>query len=248
MTDANPRAVMGGNNPPIDPHEAMLSHVGDLFETAQGFLDGEPITNQATADMVGKLIDEARTARNDAEALRKAEAKPFDDGKKAVQAKWTPITDEKTGKCALIISTAKKALTPWLEHLEAEQRKIADAARQEAEQARLKALEAERAAQSSDDLEIAEKAAQAAKEARIIEAQANKADKAKPQAAGGARSIGLRTSWRAEVTDYGLLLAHYKKTQPNRLKAWLHEQAQADVRLGARDLPGVIAHEERNAA
>src|SRR3546814_2956899 len=71
--------------------------------------------------MVAKLIDEARKGQKAAEDLRKEEAKPFDDGKKAVQAKWTPITDEKKGKYALIIATAKKALAPWLVKLDAEQ-------------------------------------------------------------------------------------------------------------------------------
>src|SRR3546814_17199444 len=63
---------------------------------------------------------------------------------KAVQAKWTPITDEKKGKYALIISVAKKALVPWLEHLEAEQRADAERKRKEADEARQAALEAER--------------------------------------------------------------------------------------------------------
>src|SRR3546814_21078860 len=93
-----------------------------------------------------------------AEDLRKEEAKPFDDGKKAVQAKWTPITDEKTGKYALIISVAKKALVPWLEHLEAEQRADAERQRKEADAARQAALEADRAA---TDLAAAEQAEEA---------------------------------------------------------------------------------------
>src|SRR3546814_3975901 len=97
------------------------------------FLDGDPINEQATADMVAKLIDEARKGQKAAEDLRKEEAKPFDDGKKAVQAKGTPITDEKKGKHALIISVAKKALVPWLEHLEAEQRADAERKRKEAD-------------------------------------------------------------------------------------------------------------------
>src|SRR3546814_3389938 len=102
MTDAT--APIGHNNPPEPtPYEAILTDVQDLSETAQGFLDGDPINDQATADMVAKLIDEARKGQKAAEDLRKEEAKPFDDGKKAVQAKWTPITDEKKGKYALII-------------------------------------------------------------------------------------------------------------------------------------------------
>src|SRR3546814_4475520 len=132
MTDAT--APIGHNNPPEPtPYEAILTDVQDLSETAQGFLDGDPINDQATADMVAKLIDEARKGQKAAEDLRKEEAKPFDDGKKAVQAKWTPITDEKKGKYALIIATAKKALAPWLVKLDAEQEAAREKARRSEE-------------------------------------------------------------------------------------------------------------------
>src|SRR3546814_7558492 len=51
MTDAT--APIGHNNPPEPtPYEAILTDVQDLSETAQGFLDGDPINDQATADMV----------------------------------------------------------------------------------------------------------------------------------------------------------------------------------------------------
>src|SRR3546814_17904118 len=108
MTDAT--APIGHNNPPEPtPYEAILTDVQDLSETAQGFLDGDPINDQATADMVAKLIDEARKGQKAAEDLRKAEAKPFDDGKKAVQAKWTPITAEKNGQHDPIIAETTTA-------------------------------------------------------------------------------------------------------------------------------------------
>src|SRR3546814_7413600 len=55
-----------------------------------------------------RSLDDARKARKAAEDQRKIEAKPFDDGKAAVQALWTPLTDEKKGRCALIADTCKK--------------------------------------------------------------------------------------------------------------------------------------------
>ncbi|GLV28157.1 hypothetical protein TomTYG75_06810 [Sphingobium sp. TomTYG75] len=244
----NPRAVIGGNNPPEpNPFEAMQIHILDLMETAQGFLDGEPIENQATADIVGKLIDEARKARNDADAMRKAEAKPFDEGKAAVQAKWTPLTDDKKGKCALIIDTAKKALVPWLEKLEADQRAEAEKARQEAEAKRQAALKAEREAASAN-LEAIERVELARKEADAAERAANKADKAKAHASGGGRAIGLRSYWIAELVDPVEALKHYKQAQPELLKAWLLEQANKDVHSGKRAIPGVSVKEHRRAA
>lgn len=239
---------LGHNGPPEPtPFEAMQTHILDLMETAQGFLDGEPIANQETADMVGKLIDEARKARNDADAMRKAEAKPFDEGKAAVQAKWTPLTDDKKGKCALIIDTAKKALVPWLEHLEAQQRAEAAKAREEAEKARAAALEAERAA-SAANLEAIERVEMARKEAEQAERAANRADKAKAHATGGSRAIGLRSYWIAEITDRREALKHYMQAQPEALTAWLLDQAQKDANAGKRSIPGCLIREDRRAA
>ena len=55
-------ATIGDNNPP-EPintaYEAIKRDIDDLFETAQGFLDGDPIENQETADLVNKLKTEA---------------------------------------------------------------------------------------------------------------------------------------------------------------------------------------------
>lgn len=226
------------NQPPPFEHWSLI--IEDLTLEAQNFLDGEPIANQGQADAVALLLEGIRKASKSADAERAAEKKPHDDASKAVQAKWRPLID----KCDLAASVAKKALTPWLEHLEAEQRAIAEKARQEALEAQRKAEEARK---WDMDLSAQEEAAEAQKQADIATAIARKADKAKPQAQAG-RAIGLRTSYRAEVTDYGALLAHYKRTRPDDLKAWLSDQAQKDVRAGMRVIPGVLVHEERSAA
>lgn len=234
--------MTGHNAPP--PFEAYSLHIEELIENAKQFLDGEPIANQGQADEVGKLLDMIRTAKKDADKERAAEKKPHDDAGKAVQARWKPLLD----RCDIAADTAKKALVPWLEKLEAEQRAAAAKAREEAEAARLAALEAERAAKASVDLEAAERAEQARKDADIAQAQANRADKAKAHAAGGNRAIGLRSYWTAEITDRRELLAHYMRTRPADLEAWLQDQANKDVHAGIRHIPGVVVKEERRAA
>lgn len=241
------QAVMGHNNPPSPtPYEAMKIHIDDLMETAQGFLDGEPIETQGQADEVSKLLDMAREARTDAEAQRKKEAKPFDDGKKAVQALWTPLTDEKTGKCALIAATAKKALAPFLA---AEQKKKDDIAAEARRIADAKAEEARKVIQAAAETDLA---ARDAAEALIKEAEqavraANRAGKDKAMAAGGARAVSLRSVWSATLTDPIEALKHYKVRQPEALKQWLQDQAAADVRSGTRGIPGFTISEEKVA-
>lgn len=242
-TTENPRAVIGGNAPPA--HVAMELHIGDLLETAKGFLDGEPIETEGVAAEVAKLIDEGRKAGKDADNLRKEEAKPFDDGKKAVQARWKPIID----KADLIVSTAKKALVPYQLKLEREQREAAEKARREAEEARQAQIAAERAAHAAADLEAAERADELRKAADKAEREANRAEKAAPViAVEGARGIGLRSYWIAELVDPVAALRHYKQVQPELLKAWLLEQAQKDANAGKRAIPGVLVREDRRAA
>lgn len=239
-------AKIGDNGgPALDPLPAMTLHIETLMETAQGFLDGEPVTTEGMAAEVAKLIDAGRKAGKDADALRKEEAKPFDEGKKAVQARWKPVIDQTD----LIVSTAKRALVPYQMKIEAEQRERAEQARREAEAARQVQIEAERAAQASADLEAAQRAGELRKAADKAQREANKADKATAAVAvEGARAISLRTVWRAEITDRRTLLQHYMRTRPDDLQSWLQMQADRDVHAGIRTIPGVLVKDERVAA
>ena len=228
------------NNPPA--YEAISLHIEDLIAEAQNYLDGQPIENQGQADDIGKLLDNIRQAKKAADDQRVIEKKPHDDAAKAVQQKYKPLID----KCDLAGTVAKRALTPWLEHLEAEQRRISEEKRIEAEKAAKAAREAEIAART--DLAGAEKAEAARLVADDLAKAAGRAEKVKPQATGGARAIGLRTSYRAEITDP---LAFGKW-------AWAHRNAEymefleglavRECRHGPAMIPGIIVHQERNAA
>lgn len=242
-------ATIGDNGPPEpinEAYEAIKLHIDDLFETAQGFLDGDPIANQETADLVSKLIDDARKARSAAEAQRKEEAKPWDEGKAKVQALWTPLTDEKKGRCALIADTAKRVLSTWLQKLEDEKRAVADAARKEAEE---KARAAQQAFQQANfaDLEARQQAEALLDEAKRAEKLAARAEKDKAHAKGGERAIGLVSAWTATITDRRAALLYYLVVDPASFEAVIQRLADADVRAGIRSIPGVEVTEERVA-
>ena len=235
------KAVIGHNNPPEPtPFEALKLHIDDLMETAQGFLDGEPIATQALADEVGKLLDEARQAEKAAEAQRKIEVKPFDDGKAEVQARYNPLK----AKCALVSSTAKQALAPFLAAEQARRDAEAAAARKVAEEAAAVAQAALRAA-APTDLAAREEAEALLKDATKADKAAGRAEKGKAMVAGGARSASLRSVWTPALTDPVAALKHYREHQPEALKEWLLAQAQADVRAGVRSIPGFSITEER---
>lgn len=243
---------IGHNNPPVEidptPFEMSEVEIGDLYAEAKGFLDGEPITTQAMADAVSKLIDDLRKAAKLANERRIIEKQPFDDGAAEVQARYNPlIEDGKTrkGKAILAIEIAKKALAPWLQKLEDEKRAAAEAARKVAEEAERKAREALAATKATDDLTAREAAEAMVREAQALEVFATKAENDKAHAKGGARAMGLRSVWRAEMTDGRAAAGHYWATRRSEVDAFFQGLADADVRSGKRTIPGFNIIEDR---
>lgn len=235
----DPRLGIGGNNPP--PHETFKLHIDDLFETATGFLDGDPIATEGQAEAVSKLLDDARTAGKDADKQRAAEKKPHDDEAKAVQERWKPII----ARAELTAETCKKALAPWLEARDAEMRAAALAAQREAEEkaAAARALHE----QTGTDLAAREQAERALKDAARAERDANRADKAKAQATGGTRAVSLRSVWTATITDRRAALNYYLKTNPEAFVDVIQGLADHEARHGPRTSPGVEFTEQKVA-
>lgn len=228
------------NAPPV---EAMGMHIDDLYDEAKGILDGAGVQSDADAQMVAKLLGMTRQAKKDADAQRAAEKKPHDDAAAAVQTAWKPLL----AKCDLVTDTCKKALAPYLEAKEAEQRAEAARVAKAAEEARNAALAARQAAPVSD-LAAREDAERLDAIARDAEKQAARAGKTKAHATGGSRAIGLRSYWIAKLVDPVAALNHYREHQPEALKAWLVDQAQRDANAGSRVIPGFAINEERRAA
>lgn len=231
-----------GHNAPPDPFEAFNLHVSDLFDQAEQFLDGTGISTQEQANDVSAILDMCRKARKDADTARADEKRPHDEAGKAVQAKWKPLLD----KCDLAANAAKKALAPWLEAREAEQRAAAEAARVEAEE---KAAAAREAASNvaPDDLAAQAELARLRDASEAAQKAAEKAGKAKAQAKGGERAVGLRKRWIPTITDRMAVLKHYMLERPDDLAAWLTDQVERDCRVNKRDVPGVTYKEESYA-
>ena len=239
MTDGP--APIGHNAPP--PFDLFAEEIADLETEANNFLDGSGVSTEAEADAVSALTNRVRRLFKDADAARAAEKKPHDDAGKAVQARWKPLLD----RMERTVTVAKRALTPFLEAKDRAQREEAARLAREAEEARLAALAAEEQVNPSSLVDQA-RVEEARKDAEIATKAAAKADKARPQATGGERAIGLRSRFTPVLTDAAAALRHYRERQPEALKEWLTEQAERDVRAGARVVPGFIINEERIAA
>lgn len=229
------------SNAPAEPSVLFAEEVEDLLLEARNWLDGEPITNEQQAEAVSSLLNRLRRVSKDADDARKAEKKPHDDAAKAVQAKWVPIID----KATLAATTAKQALAPYLQAIEEQQRKEAEAARLEAD--RLAEIARTAHQQASGNLEANEDAERLLKAAAAAEKDAAKAAKQKANVKGGERATGLRSVWSPTLTDPCAALRHYRERQPDELKQWLQEQAERDVRAGARSIPGFEVTEARVA-
>lgn len=241
----NPRVVIGGNNPP--PFEAISLHVSDLMTEARAWCDGSAIENEAQAAAVAKMIDDFRLAYKAADDARKEEAKPFDDGKAAVQEKYGALiadTKSQKGQIVRALEALKATLTPWLQKLERERQAAAKAAQDEADRQARVAAEALRAT-SMADLEGRETAEALVTAAEDAAKDAKRIDQAKSHAKGDGRAIGLRTTYRAVMTDRKAALIHYVSTRPDDIAATLQQLAEIDVREGKRAVPGfnVIAEQ-----
>lgn len=233
--------TIGHNNPP-DRFTLFREHIEELLDEAKQFLDGEPIETDAQAEDVSRLLNMLRTAANDADEARKDEKRPHDEAAKAVQTKWKPVLEA----ADLAVSTAKKALAPFLQKKEDEQRAAAEAVRMEAER---QAAAARKAAENASPADLAAQTTVRVlqENAADLEKKAAKLDKGKAQARGGGRAVSLRSVWTATLINPVEALKHYRATQPELLKQWLAEQAQRDVRAGKRSIPGFEITETKEA-
>lgn len=233
----NPRVFKGANGPPADdapgPFEAICVHCADLYEQASPWLTGAPITTDAQAEEVDRILGDARKAEAAAEAQRVAEAKPHDDAKAAVQAKFSPLignTKAQKGTMVRLQETCKAALTPWRAKKVAEAAAAAEAVRQEAAKKAAEAAEATKAA--AGDLEAAEAAEELVREAQTAQRDATRAERA------ATTGTGLRTVYVATMTDRKAAIVHYMYDQPGEFLALVQRLADIDVRNGKRQIAG----------
>ena len=241
------------NEPPgLTPLDLSKQEIDDLFDEAKNWLDGAGVQSQADADGVSKLIDKLRKAANLADERRIEMKRPYDEAAAAVQEMFNPLIaglkDKKAktkGKAVIAIETAKQALAPWLEAVEAKQRAEADAARIAAEAAQEAAHAAMREARAASDLEAREAAEALVQQAKAAEKVATKAENAKAHATGGTRAIGLRTVYRAEVTDMRDWARFAWTAFPTEMAEFFTGLAERKVAAGNHQLPGVVVHIDR---
>ena len=244
MSDVTP--AIGHNNPPEPtPYEQAVEEMTILYSEAEGWLDGVAVDTQDMADGLAKLLNLIRDAKKRTDEARKVEAKPFDEGKAEVQARYKPLLD----KADLASDACKKALAPWLAKLEREKAEAAAKARREAEEKAAAAQAVIRAA-APDNLAEREAAEDAVKAAKKADMAANRAerDTAKASSGGVGRAVSLRTHYRPVLTDGVAAARHYWQHRRPEMEAFLVSLAERDVRQAQRTIPGFDVVEEKTAA
>ncbi len=83
------------------------------------------------------------------------------------------------------------------------------------------------------------------RDAQAADAAATKAENDKAHAKGGTRAMGLRSVWRAEMTDGRAAAGHYWRERRADVDAFFQGLADADVRAGKRSIPGFLVLETR---
>ena len=246
---AEPIAGIGHNGgPEPTPFERVRDKIDKLFDEAELYLDGEPVNSDGQADDIANLLNMIRAAEKEADEARKDEAKPHDDAKAEIQARYNALignTKTVKGKAVLASEACKKALAPWLQKVGAEKAAAAEAARREADEKRKAAEEAIRSRDAAN-LEQTAAAEALLKDAKKADAIAKKAEKdgAKAGSSTFGRAVSTRTFHRAEVDNARIFARYVWEEHQGELTEFLNALAQRLVTNGARELPGVTVHAE----
>lgn len=239
----NPRVAIGDNNPPHTPWDAINAHLDDLLVEAHAWADGTSVDSQEQADEASRLVDELRKAGDVADDLRGEEKKPLDEQISKIQERYNVyIAGLKTkhnspGSVTRAIAALKATVKPYLDAQEAKRLADAEAARKRAQEALETAAAAARAAAPSD-LGAQEQAEALVADAKHADREARQIETSRTQARGGTRAMGLRTVWKAHMTDPKAALTHYATMRRADIIAALQTLADADVREGKRTIPG----------
>lgn len=245
----NPRAVIGSNHPPVEmtSFEAVKINIQELYEEASQWLDGSPVETQEQADAINTLKARIKEAAKAADDARIAESSPLRKQIDDIQARYNDLIGSNksvTGLAVKAEQACNAALKPYLIELDRQQQEKARLAREEADRKQQEAMEAMRQRDAAN-LAANEAAERLVQEAKQAEADASKAEKARAHARGDGRATGLRTVYRAVMTDHKEASAWIWIDHRDELMVFVQELADRAVRNGARKLPGFEIVEEK---
>lgn len=261
--DANPRAVIGANEPPepieaeailMPEQKAYQAHklnIEGLFEQATQWIDGTGIENEAQAEKVQTLLRMIQEAESAADTSRVAEKKPLDEQIAGIQGRYNPliapIKNAKPGLTSLAIKGCNDVLTKWLVAQQAKADEEARLARIEADRLAEEARLAVQAAQESDapDLTAILEAQEAVEDAQGGAQVAKRAENFRPAVRGYGRAATLRTYYTPTLADPVKVLGWCWANMRPEMEAALIELAKTRLNGGVCPIPGITVTSEQ---
>lgn len=252
MTEHNPRAFIGANNPPpfdADEVEKFNADAAGFLDAAAEWAEKGEITSEGEAQLLNDFIAGVKKRKTATDKARKAAKKPHDDAGKAVQAAYSPIIT----KLDAAVSKTSPLLTAWMQKKEDERqadlKREQEEARRAQEEADRKAAEA--AARNDISGEVDAAAAREAAERKAADlSRASKAKTNVASATGGGRTASLRTYYTAKVVNVRAAFMHYQNHPA--LADCLRSLAEAEIRSKSFEpstmtIPGIEIKTERKA-
>jgi len=213
MTDQDPLATIGDNNPPpYDPAEVERLNIeaAQFLDAAAEWLEAGPITTEDQAAKLNDFISGTKKRKTATDEARKVAKKPHNDAGDAVQAAYVPIID----KMLRAVTKVTPLLSAWL--IAKETKRLAEVKRQQ-DAARAMQVEAdEKAKQAAARNDIsgeidAEAATKAAEKAAADAQRLAKTTSKVSSSSGGGRTAALRPVIEVTVTNPRVLFMRYQE-------------------------------------
>lgn len=231
MNAINPRAVIGGNNPP-DPIDVALEPFGPILEEAANWLDGAEVENDGQLAATDTLLKELKAARKAVDVARDECTKPLHEAWKSEVARWKPTQDDLDRQVKCLVA----AQAPYKAKLAAEK-----------EEARRKAQEeADRIAEEARKAHLAANAASIEEQRKADELIAA-AEEAQKQARIAAKDTvkGMRTVQVYEIEDHRAALHWIAKHDREAVTAFIEDYVRRNFK--ARPIDGVKVETKKEA-
>ena len=221
MNAENPRAKIGGNNPP-DPIDVALEPFGDILEEVGHWLDGKAVENDAQLAATDTLLKELKAARKAVDAARDDCTKPLHEVWKAEVARWKPTQDDLDRQVKCLVA----AQAPYKAKLAGEKEEASRAAEAEAA---AKAEAARQAYQAANAASIDEQ-----RQADDLLREAEEASKAAARAAKDTVK-GMRTVQVYEIESHKAALHWIALNDREAVTAFIEEYVRRNFKLRAID-------------
>ena len=231
MAEDNPRAKIGGNNPP-DPIDLALEPYGDIIEEAANWLDGATVENEAQLKATDKILKALKDARKAVDTARDEVTKPLHEAWKGEVARWKPTQDDLDRQVKCLIA----AQAPFKAKLLAEKEEAARKAQAEAD-AKVEAARQAHLAANSASIADQRKADELLKEAEEAEKAASRAGKDTVK--------GMRTVQGFEIESHKAALHWIASHDRDALTLFIEEYVRRNFKL--RTIDGVNVETKKEA-